>query len=265
MDWKNQVVWITGASSGIGEAMVKELAKAGAFIILSSRSEKELKRVKEESGLTDQTSLILPLDLEKYKTLPSFVPKAIKKWGHVDVLIHNGGVSQRDLAENTSIAVTEKIMSINFFGAVSLTVALYPHFKLRKKGIIAVISSIAGKVGTRYRTSYCASKHALQGYYDGLRAEAFHDGIQVSVFCPGYIKTKISINALLGNGKNQNKMDDGISTGLDVTETAKRILAGIASGDEELIISGPKEKMAAYLKRFAPSLLSKILRTAKVT
>lgn len=265
MYWKNKVVWVTGASSGIGEALVKELAKSGALIILSSRNEKELKRVGAEAGLTNQTSLILPLDLEKYKLLAKAVPLALKKWGHVDVLINNGGVSQRDLAENTSIAVTEKIMAINFFGTVALTSALYPHMKSRKMGKIAVISSIAGKVGTRMRTTYCASKHALQGYFDGLRAEAYHDGIQVSIICPGYIKTKISNNALLGNGKSQNKMDDGIASGLDVTETAKRILNGVEKGKDEVIISGPKEKLATYLKRFAPGLLAKILRSAKVT
>ncbi len=265
MDWKNQVVWVTGASSGIGEAIVKELAILGAFVILSSRNEKELKRVKTEAGLNDQTSLILPLDLENYKSLDKKVPLALKKWGRVDVLINNGGVSQRDLAENTTLPVTEKIMAINFFGTIALTHALYPHLKSKKKGVIVVISSIAGKVGTRMRTSYCASKHALQGYFDGLRAEAYHDGIQVSVICPGYIKTKISNNALMGNGKSQNKMDDGIASGLDVKETAKRILAGIKGGKEELIISGPKEKLATYLKRFAPRLLARILRTAKVT
>jgi short-subunit dehydrogenase len=265
MNWKNQVVWITGASSGIGESLVKELAKAGALVILSSRNKSELERVKKEAGLDDQTSLILPLDLEEYHNLSKSVPQALKKWGRVDVLINNGGVSQRALAENTSIEVTEKIMRINFFGSVALTVALYPHMKSRKEGIIAVVSSVAGKVGTGMRTTYCASKHALQGYYDGLRAEAYHDGIQVSIICPGYIKTKISNNALLGNGKIQNKMDDGIASGLDVTETAKRILAGLASGKDEILISGPREKLATYLKRFAPGLLSRILRNAKVT
>lgn len=265
MYWKNKVVWVTGASSGIGEALVKKLAKSEALVILSSRNKKELERVRNEAGLTNQTSLILPLDLEKYKLLSKSVAPALKKWGRVDVLINNGGVSQRDLAENTSLAVTEKIMAINFFGTVALTNALYPHFKSKKSGTIAVISSIAGKVGTRMRTTYCASKHALQGYFDGLRAEAYHDGIQVCVICPGYIKTKISNNALLGNGKSQNKMDDGIAGGLDVTETAIRILDGIESEEDEVIISGPKEKFATYLKRFAPGLLSKILRNAKVT
>ena len=265
MYWKNKIVWVTGASSGIGEAVVKELAALGAKVILSSRNQAELIRVQKEAKLTHENSLVLPLDLEKYKDLEKYVSKALKPWGKIDTLINNGGISQRDLAENTSLAVSEKIMNINFFGAVSLTMALYPHLKSQKNGTIAVISSIAGKVGTRMRSSYCASKHALQGYFDSLRAEAFQDGIQVSIICPGYIKTNISMNALIGSGKSQNKMDDGIASGLDVNVTAKKILKGLEKGKEEIIISGFKERFATYMKRFFPRILSIILRTAKVT
>ncbi len=265
MDFKNKVVWVTGASSGIGEALVKQLAKREALIVLSSRNKKELERVKVEAGLNDSNSYILPLDLEDYHQVPKSVPLALKKWGRVDVLINNGGVSQRDLAENSKIEVTEKLMNINFFGTVALTMALYPHFKSRKSGVIAVVSSVAGKVGTRMRSSYCASKHALHGYFDSLRAEAYHDGIQVTLMCPGFIKTKISINALLGSGKSQGSMDDAQANGLDVDITAKKMLDAIATGKDEVIISGIKERFAAFLKRFAPALLSRLLRNAKVT
>ncbi|TGN19741.1 SDR family oxidoreductase [Leptospira idonii] len=265
MEWKDKVVWVTGASSGMGEEMVKELAGKGAKVILSSRNREELSRVQKEAGLSDQNSLILPLDLEKYETLSKSVPAALKKWGKVDALINNGGISQRDLAENTSLSVTEKIMNVNFYGAIALTMALYPHFKENRSGIIAVISSVAGKTGTRLRSSYSASKHALHGYFDSLRAESHAFGIQVSLICPGFVRTKISYNALVGSGKTHNKMDDALAKGLDPNQTAKRILDSIARGKDEVVIGGFQETMATYLKRFFPGLLTKILRNAKVT
>jgi dehydrogenase/reductase SDR family protein 7B len=265
MDWKDKVVWVTGASSGIGEAFVKELANQGAQIILSARNQKEMEHVRSEAGLTSANSEIIAFDLADYKKLHKYVPIALKKWGRVDALINNGGISQRDLAVNTSLEVTEQIMNVNFYGAIALTIALYPHFRERKQGIIAVTSSIAGKVGTRLRSSYCASKHAIQGYYDSLRAEAYHDGIQVTVICPGFVNTRISYNALLGSGKSQNSQDAALANGLDVTDTAKKILKAIGDGKSELVIGGVREVFASYLKRFFPSLLSVLLRNAKVT
>nr|WP_108978442.1 SDR family oxidoreductase [Leptospira ryugenii] len=263
--WKDKVVWVTGASSGIGEALVKELAKLGARVVLSARNEKELKRVQLECSLDEGHSLLLPLDISDYKNLQKKVQTVQKKWSQIDVLINNAGVSQRDLAENTSIEVTEKIMDINFFGVVALSKAVYPLMKKNKSGILVVIASLAGKIGTPLRSSYCASKHAVLGFFDGWRGEAFHDGIQITTVCPGFVKTKISLNALVGDGKNQGKMDEGIENGLEADYTARVILAGIARGKDELIISGFKERFAYFLKRFFPRVLNRILRQAKVT
>jgi len=260
-----KVIWITGASSGIGEALVKVYSENKEnHIILSSRSKKELDRVLKETALEDR-GFVLPLDLEKDLTFPTIVTRAIAKWGQIDVLIGNGGISQRDLAENTSMSVIRKIMEVNYFGNVSLSLKLLPHFLERGKGHFVAVSSVAGKIGTRFRSAYSASKHALHGFYDSLRAEVHDRGIRVTIICPGYVKTKISYNALLGSGKVQNKMDDVQNNGLDPIYVARVIVKAIDKSKEEVLVGGLQENLGALLKRFWPGLLSKKLRTAKVT
>jgi short-subunit dehydrogenase len=260
-----KVIWITGASSGIGEALVHVYAlEPNNYIILSSRTEKELERVKEESKLGDR-GFVLPLDLENEKSFQDRISKAITKWGKVDILIGNGGISQRDLAENTSMDVVRRIMETNYFGNVALSLGLLPHFLQNKKGNYAIISSVAGKTGTRYRSAYSASKHALHGFYDSLRAETHDRGIRISIICPGYVKTKVSLNALEGSGNPHNKMDDVQARGLDPFEVAKKIQKAIEKNQEEVVIGGFQEHMGALLKRFWPSFLSWKLRSAKVT
>lgn len=261
-----EVVWITGASSGIGEALVRELAKKQKVkIIVSARNVPELERVKKESNLSNDRCKVLPLDLSDPTSLPNTTKLAIETWGKVDVLISNGGISQRDLAENTKMEVVRRLMEVNFFGNIQLSMLLYPHFKNRKSGRFVVISSVAGKTGTRFRSAYSASKHALHGFYDSLRAEAYDLGIRVTIICPGYVKTKISFNALTGSGAPQNKMDDVQNSGLNPEYVAQKIISAYEKDIEEIVIGGFQEQMGAFLKRFFPGILSRLLRKAKVT
>jgi short-subunit dehydrogenase len=264
---RGKVIWITGASSGIGEALAYELAKYPVKIILSSRRKEELERVKGNCPPDAQGNIkILPLDLAQSSTLQLITNAAIQLFGHVDILINNGGISQRALAKETSLEVDRKIMEVDYFGTVALTKYLVPHFIERKQGHFVTVSSITGIIGTPYRTAYAAAKHALQGFFNSLRAELWKENpsIYVTMICPGWTNTNLSITALKGDGSPQNKKDDTHEKGLTPAFVARQIAKSIQSRKREIYVGGWKETMAAYIHRFVPSLFARIIRTAKV-
>lgn len=260
--FQNKVVWITGASSGIGEALAKAFAEQGAKLILSSRRTDELQKVK--AGLTSNNSdvFVLPLDLANTSTINEFTQQVISKFGRIDILVNNGGISQRSWASETSIDIDRKIMEVNFFGTIALTKSVLPVMLNQKSGQIVVISSIAGKFGFYLRSAYSASKHALHGFFESLRMEIFKDNVNVLIVCPGKIKTNISVNALTERGDRHNKMDKNQEEGLSAEVCAQQILNGIKNNKEELFIGG-KELRAIWVKRFFPKLFSKLIRKQK--
>jgi short-subunit dehydrogenase len=259
---KTSVIWITGASSGIGEALVKEYAKDGNRLILSSRKKEALEKLKNNSP-SPENIFVLPLDLTAPETFEEACRLAIGAFGKVDVLVNNGGISQRSLASETQIEVDRKIMEVNYFGTIGLSKALLPHFVQNKKGHFAVVTSLVGKFGSPYRSSYAASKHALHGFFDSLRAEHYKDNIDVTMICPGFIRTSISLNALTGNGTALNQMDEAQEKGMLPETCAKAIKNSIETKKQEVYIGG-KETLAVHLKRFFPSLFSKLIKKAKV-
>jgi len=261
---QGQVIWITGASSGIGEALAYSLAKRGAKLILSARREEELHRVKSACQRAEEDILVLPLDLEKQAEFPEKVAQAVAYFAHIDILINNGGISQRSLAKDTDLAVDRRIMEIDYFGTIALTKAVLPLMLQRKAGKIVVVSSLVGKFGTPLRSAYAAAKHALHGFFDSLRAECWQENLKVLIVCPGFIKTQVSINALTAQGEKQNKMDDAQANGMSADKCAEKIIKAIVADKEEVYIGG-REIYAVYLKRLLPTLFSKILRKAKVT
>ena len=264
MNFTNKVVWITGASSGIGKALALELSKQDAKLILSARNEEKLEAVKKACENDDMIK-VLPLDLENYANLESKVAEAINWFGRVDVLVNNGGISQRSLASETSVSVDKRIMDVNYLGTVGLTKALLPHFIKNKKGQFVVTTSIVGKIGTPLRSSYAASKHALHGFFDSLRAENHKNNITVTLVCPGFVNTNVSINALTGDGSPQNKMDTATKNGIEPNRFAKIMTKAILKKKEEVYIAGAKEKLGVYVKRFFPKLLSTMIRKLSVT
>lgn len=259
---ENKVIWITGASSGIGEACCKKFNQEGYRVILSARNKKELSRVQSSLNYPEN-SQILPLDLAELGNVDELVQKAIGLFGHVDVLLHNGGISQRSLIHETALDVDRRLMEVNYFGTITLTKALLPHFIHRKKGHFGVVTSLVGKFGTPFRSSYAASKHALHGFFDTLRAEHHQDQIQVTLICPGFIKTQVSVNALTSDGSPLNLMDDAQANGMSPEECAKQIFQAITKQKREVLIGG-KETMGVYLKRFFPGIFAKFLTKAKV-
>ncbi len=264
---KNKVIWITGASSGIGEALTYELAKRGNKLILSSRRKEELERVKGNCPPQAQPDIrVLPLDLSESSTLQLSAEAALQLFGHVDVLLNNGGISQRSLAKDTILDVDRKVMEVDYFGQIALTKYLIPHFIERKQGHYVTITSITGKVGTPYRTGYSAAKHALHGFFDALRAELWNESpnIYVTLVCPGWIRTNVSINALVGDGSINQKMDPTTAAGLPPEFLAVKMVRAIEKKKNEVYIAGAKETLAVYLKRLFPSLLARIIRKAQV-
>lgn len=254
MDFKNKVAWITGASSGIGEHLAYALAEQGAKLILSSRNEKELQRVKDNCH-TDTEIMILPLDVADFESIPTAVVKAVATFGNIHILINNAGLSQRALIKDTAFEVDQKIMNINYLGTVAMTKAVLPVMLEQGFGNIAVISSVMGKVSVPYRSAYAASKHALHGYFDALRAEVFGDNIKVTVFCPGYVRTNITVNALTGDGSKLNTMTPQSDKGMDPAVFAQKALRAIAQGKGEVHVGG-RELMAIYVKRYFPRFFS---------
>lgn len=260
---KGKIVWITGASSGIGEALVYAFNALGAKLIISSRNRDELFRVK--SNCKNQIDVhVLSLDLADSDSLPAKATDALRIFGRIDILINSGGISQRALAMETDLATEQKFMTVNFWGTVILSKAVLPQMLANGSGSIVCISSLVGKFGTRFRSAYSASKHALHGYFDSLRIEIDNPNIQILLACPGFIKTKVTINALTADGSAQGTMDSAQANGMLPEVCAQAIIKAIEQKKEEVYIGG-KETRGVLLKRFFPKLFAKIIRKAKVT
>ncbi|AXJ01333.1 Short-chain dehydrogenase [Cyclonatronum proteinivorum] len=261
---RDSVVWITGASSGIGEAMAYDFSRMGARIILSARRTDELERVKRNCEGPEENIRIIPLDLSETDSLTGKASEAIACWGEVDVLLNNGGMSQRALAAEAEMPVIRRIMEVNFFGTIALTQAILPHFIARKSGYVIVISSVMGKIGTKYRSTYAASKHALQGWYDCLRQEMYEHDVDVSLVCPGFVKTSITLNSLTADGKTYARMGDGQSKAMSAETFSRKLIPKLEKRKAEIFIGGP-EIATVWLKRLSPALLNAVLKRAKVT
>lgn len=256
----DQVVWITGASSGIGEALALEFASAGARLVLSARREEELNRVKErcaELGMENAHVLVLPLDVTDHDAMPAAVQSVLDTFGRTDMLINNAGISQRSLCVDTDMAVYRQLFEVDVLGQIALTKAVLPGMLAQESGHIAITSSVAGKIGVPKRTGYCAAKHAVMGFYDALRAETAQRGIQVTTITPGFIKTNISVNALRGDGTEFGEVDGDIAGGMDVTRCAGVIMDGFRKGVPEIAVGEGMEMKALWLKRFFPRAVFK--------
>ena len=258
-----KVVWITGASSGIGEALATAFAREGAVLVLSSRRADELERVR--SGLARASAhFCLPLDLAQSATFPALTARVLEKFGRVDILVNNGGVSQRALAADILLNVERTMMEVNYFGTVALTKAVLPSLLARGAGHVVVISSVMGYIGTPGRSTYSASKHALHGYFDSLRAELWRTGVKVTLVCPGYVQTQVSDNALGARGEKHGKTDATHVRGITAERCAEATLRAIARGKEEVAVGG-FETWAITLKRFLPGVFSRVVRRMKFT
>ena len=261
MKFHNKVVWITGASSGIGEALAYAFAAEGALLVLSARREEELQRVAKACG----NAYVLPFDVLSLAEHTDRVNDIIKTYGRIDYLVLNAGVSQRSFMKDTEFDVYRRLFEVNFFSIVSLTQAVLPIFTAQKSGVFVPIASVAGRISTPRRAAYGATKHALIGFFDSVRAEVYPDGIRVTTILPGYIKTNISLHAMNEKGEAYGKMDPNQAKGLDPNFTAQKILQAILAGKNEFFVGGFLEGFGLFVKRFFPSIMPFMLRKIKNT
>ncbi|WP_339841078.1 SDR family oxidoreductase [uncultured Maribacter sp.] len=259
---KNKVIWITGASSGIGEALAYQLNELGTKIILSARREDALLKVKSKCKFPEN-AVIIPLDLTDFESLENITAKAISIYGKIDILINNGGLSQRSLIIDTKFEVYQQMIDVNYLGTIKLSKCLLPFFIAQKSGHFVTITSLMGKFSSPYRSGYCGAKHALHGFFDALRMEHEKDNIDVSIICPGFIQTNVAKNALTGDGTALQEEDSATENGMPVDLCAKEIITAIKKKKFETYIGG-KEKYGIYLKRFFPKLLHRIVLRSKV-
>jgi short-subunit dehydrogenase len=261
MKFHNKVVWITGASSGIGEALAYAFAAEGAQLVLSARREEELQRVAKACG----NAYVLPFNMLSVSEHADRVQDVMNTYGRIDYLILNAGVSQRSFVKDTTFDVYRRLFEVNFFSIVSLTQAVLPVFTAQQSGVFVPIASVAGRISTPRRAAYGATKHALIGFFDSVRAEVFNDGIRVTTILPGYIKTNISLHAMNEKGEAYGKMDPNQAKGLDPNFTAQKILQAVLAGKNEFFVGGFLEGFGLFMKRFFPSIVPFMLRKIKNT
>jgi dehydrogenase/reductase SDR family member 7B len=261
--YHNKVIWITGASSGIGAELALQLAKADAKLVLSARDVLKLNELKSQLKNPEQ-HLILPLDLSQLNDVNSYTDQILALYGRIDILVNNGGVSQRASANDTSMEVNRQLMEVNFFGNITLAKAVLPIFRTQRAGQFLVVSSIAGKFGFHLRSIYSASKAALVGYYESVAMEEATNGIRVTIAFPGKINTPISQSALTAEGAAHGQMDQNQASGMPVGQCVEQMLVALAKCKREVLIGG-KELIAVQLKRLLPRLFWKIIPKQSAT
>ena len=249
----NKIVWITGASSGIGAELAKIYSHRGIKLILSSRNVRALERVKSECYYPENIK-ILPIDLNDFYAAPDLVKKAYNIFGRIDILINNAGVSQRSLIVDTQFDVLKKLIEINYLGTVALSRALLPFFLKQGFGHYVVVSSVMGKYGSPFRSGYSAAKHALHGFFDVMRMEHQKDNINVTIICPGFVRTPIAMNSLIGDGSVLGVDDLATRKGLKVEDFARKMVRSVDQKKWEVQF-GKKELLGVYLKRLSNKLL----------
>ncbi|MCU0460823.1 MAG: SDR family NAD(P)-dependent oxidoreductase [Bacteroidales bacterium] len=255
--YNGKKVWITGASSGIGEALVYAFALRGAKVVISSNDIPGLERVKEACLGKSANVFCAPFDLSDTSGIEELAEQQIKILGGIDYLINIGGISQRARIDETPLWLDRKIFEINYFGTIALTKAILPHMIKQKSGYIAATSSISGRFGFPLRSAYSASKQALHGFFETLYLENKNNNIKTSVIIPGRVRTNISLHALNQEGKEHGKMDPGLAGGISAEKAAKKIIRGIARNKREILVGGGELTML-YIRRIWPWLFFRI-------
>ncbi len=267
MHLTDKTIWLTGASSGIGEALALALAAQGARLILTARSVDKLTAVQQRCD-NPERHLVLPMDLSDASSVQGQVtaalPLLLQRFGGIDVLVNNAGIGQRATVQETTLAVDRQIMEVNYFSAVALTRAVLPHLLTRPEAMVVSVSSLMGKFATPRRSAYCASKHALVAFMDSLRAELHQRPVRVLTICPGYIRTPFSLSALTGDGQAQGRMDPGQQNGMAPERCAAGIVRAMVRNQAEAWIGG-KEIFGVYLKHICPPLLRALVNRVRVT
>lgn len=254
---KGQVVWITGASSGIGEYLAYELAKVGCKLVLSARREAELQRVKEQclthGPVSPDDVMVLPLDLVEFSTHKAAVDAVLEHFGRIDILVNNGGRSQRAWIKDTDIDIDHDMFKLNVLGQISLTKAALPIMRQQKSGTVMVNSSVAGKMAFPFSASYCLTKYALTGWFEALRVEGRDDGIHVCMAYPGPTVSNFTQHAFTGEkGKVWGQTQGATERRLTTQRCAELMSIALANKLEEVWPSLQPILGMVYLNQYAP-------------
>ena len=260
---QNKVVWITGASSGLGKALVTECASKGAVLVLSARRVEELEKVRLSLPNPEQ-HISITVDITDENQVRHAYEEVLKAKGRIDWLINNAGLSQRALIAETTMQTERAIMEVDYFSQVFLTKTVLPTLLKQQSGRVIFISSVAGLLGVQYRATYSAAKGAVHMWANSLRAEVADQGVGVSVVFPGFVKTNVSFNALNGEGKPQGHQDEVIENGLDADDFARQTVTALLNNEEFIVVSKAKEKLGVWVSRLSPKTLYKMIRKTKV-
>ena len=257
-----KVVWVTGASSGIGRALALAWHRAGAKLILSARSAASLEPVRQ--ACADRAEVrVIPFDLAALDSIPEVAAQALAVWGRIDYMVHNAGVALRERMLGTPLDLDQRIITVNYFGPWALTRALLPSMQARRSGCFVVVSSLSGKYGVPKLSAYAAAKHALHGGFESLRAEVHHLGIRITMIVPGFVRTPILEHALTGSGAKYGKSLPSYQRGMDPDVCAARVLRAVSESREEALIGG-WELSSVHLQRLFPKLMSVLVRNRPV-
>jgi short-subunit dehydrogenase len=255
--FKDQVVIITGATSGIGKGCVKVFGRAGAHIVATGRDRGKLDALEKQME-PEKISLITVLaDAAKEEDNQKMVDEAIAHFGRIDALIANAGISMRAMFEELDIGVFKKVMDINFYGAVYAVQYALPHI-LQSKGHIVAMSSINGHRGTPARTAYTASKYAMEGFFEALRTEVMKRGVKVLVVSPGFTGTNIRNIALTADGKMQGESPRDEEKMMTPEQVAVATLRAMKSGRRDLVLT-TQGKLVVWLNKFFPRMMDRIV------
>jgi len=259
-NYRDKIIWITGASSGIGAATAERFARDGAKLILSARNEAALKEVEESCRAAGASDVcILPADLSVLEGLEALAGRAWDAFGGIDVFLANAGISQRCYTADADLEVIRKVMDLDYYSPVILVKSLLPRMIERGGGQLACTSSIAGLFGSKQRSAYCSAKAAIRLFFETVGVEYYDQGIRTTVLIPGRVKTRISFSALERGGKAHGRMDEGQAKGISSEKAARTIYKAIAREKREQLTGGA-ELLMVYIKRFFPGLCFRISR-----
>lgn len=254
---KNKVVIITGASSGIGLALAKEFARQGSKVVLAARSTDKLKSVEDELSQQGTEVISVTTDVSKEEDCQNLVAKAVEKFGRIDILINNAGLSMRALFKDVELSVLKQLMDVNFWGTVYCTKYALPYL-LESKGSVTGISSIAGFIGLPARTGYSASKFAMHGFLETLRVENLKTGLHVLIAAPGFTASNIRQTALTDHGSQQGETPRNEDKMMSAEEVALHIAKAIKKRKRTLILTFVEGKLSVWLKKWMPRSLEKL-------
>jgi len=254
---KNKVVIVTGASSGIGKALVMELMSMNAIVVMASRNKAMLDEIISNVTINHENILAIETDVTNEEDCKRLIELTINKYGRLDVLINNAGISMRALFDEVSIDVIKKVMDVNFWGTVNCTKYALPHI-LKSKGSVVGVSSIAGYKGLPGRTGYSASKFAMQGFLEVLRIENIKKGLHVLIACPGFTASNIRKVALSKDGSQQGETPLDESKLMSAEEVSKKIVNAIIKRKNSVIMTS-QGKMTVLLNKFFPKLVDKLV------